>query len=150
MIAATGMKLVNVTPPVVALNTESAVTGTIDTLGYDHCTIVVQFGVMNIAMTALKVQESDLANMSGGADITGCVSGTSTNIDGTTSALPLSTADNTLYVFDIDLKARKRYIDLVATAGIGSTLMTALAILSRAEQTPITAAQRGAAEVLRA
>jgi hypothetical protein len=143
-------KWINVTPPVALINTASALTTTIDTLGYDYCQVVVALGVLNIALTALKVQESDLANMSGGADVTGLVFGTSTNIAGSASVLPLSTADNTLLIFDIDLRARKRYLDLIATGGIGDTYLSAVARLSRAEQAPTTAAGRGAGDVLQA
>ncbi len=143
-------KWILVTPPVVALNNESAVTTTIDTLGYDFCQIAVGLGVLNIAMDVLKVQESDLANMSGGADITGLVFGTSNTIAGVASVIPISTADNTVQLFDIDLRARKRYIDLIASAGVGSTLFCCMARLSRAENAVTTAAGRGAANVLTA
>lgn len=153
MIHAQATKILNVTPPVASVNNASALTATIDTLGFDYCSIYVNFGVMDAALTALKVQESDFANMSGAADVTGLVYGTSTNIAGSVSALPASTNDNTVFGFDIDLKARKRYLDVVATVGAAGTtgaFATCNAILSRAEQSPTTAAQRGCAEILRA
>ncbi len=143
-------KWLNTTPPVALVNNASALTTTIDTLGYDWCTIVVQFGVIGAAATALKVQESDLANMGSAADVTGLVFGTSNNIAGTASALPASTADNNLYIFDIDLRARKRYLDLVTTMGVGDCYVTSVTRLSRAENALATAAGRGAADVLSA
>ncbi len=153
MIPFQNFKVVNVTPGVASVNNASAVTTTIDTLGFDYCTVLVEFGVMDAALTALKVQESDFANMSGGADVTGLVSGTSTNIAGSTSALPTSTADNTVYRFDIDLKGRKRYLDLIGTVGAAGTtgaFISAQALLSRAENMLDTATGLGCLEVLRA
>lgn len=145
-------KVVNVTPPVASVNNASALTTTIDTLGYDYCHIAVQFGVMDAALTVLKVQESDYANMSGAADITGAVYGTSTNLAGATSSLPASTNDNTVFGFDIDLKARKRYLDVVTTVGAAGTtgaFITTQAYLSRAGAALDTAADRGYADILR-
>lgn len=153
MIIGQDIKVLNITPPVASVNNTSALTTTIDTLGWDFCKILVEFGVMDAALTVCKVQESDFANMSGGADITGLVSGTSLNIAGATSALPTSTADNTVYIFDIDLKARKRYLDAVITVGSAGTtgaFIAAQALLFRGEQSATTAAQQGALEVLRA
>ncbi len=153
MIPFQNFKVVNVTPGVASVNNASAVTTTIDTLGFDYCTVLVEFGVMDAALTALKVQESDYANMSGGADVTGLVSATSSNIAGSTSTLPVSTNDNTVYRFDIDLKGRKRYLDLIATVGAAGTtgaFISAQALLSRAENFVDTAAGAGCLEILRA
>ncbi len=56
-----------------------------------------------------------------------------------------------LVTFDIDLKARKRYLDLVATAGNGTlgTFMAAWCVLSRAGETPMSAADRNESQILR-
>lgn len=146
-------KVVNVTPPVASVNNASAVTTTIDTLGFDYCNIHVALGVADTALSALKVQESDYANMSGAADVTGLVYGTSSNIAGSTSSLPASTNDNTVFGFDIDLRARKRYLDVVATVddqGTTGAFIAIQAVLSRAEQLPTTAAERGCQDILRA
>ena len=98
----------------------------------------------------MKVQE---ATSSGGSfsDISGLVFGTDNNIGGSASTLPASDDDNKLFIFDIDLKARKRYLDLIATNGNGSVggFMSAIAILSRGKQAPITAADRGCSQILR-
>ena len=104
-------------------------------------------------MAALKVQESDNSGMSGAADISGLVYGTSTLADSSiTSSLPSATADNTVFAFDIPLNGRKRYLDVVATAGDGTagTYMTVLALLSRGKEVPNSATERGLAAVLRA
>lgn len=153
MLPAIHTKVINVTPPVASVNNASAATTTIDTLGFDYANIYCALGVADAAMTVLKVQESDYANMSGAADVTGLIYGTSSNIAGSTSSLPASTNDNTIFGFDIDLRARKRYLDVVATVGSAGTtgaFIAIQAVLSRAEQAPTTAAERGCQDILRA
>jgi hypothetical protein len=132
-------KVVAVTNPAAIVDNAGFTTATIDTKGFAHLRILVIFGAMDIAMAALKVQESDDSGMSGAADISGTVGGTD-------FTLPSATADNQIWAFNINLKGnRKRYIDLVATGGDGTsgTYMAAIAILSRASETPDTAAERG-------
>lgn len=146
-------KYLNITPPVAAVNNANTLTTTIDTVGYEACTVLVNLGVSSTSgISALKIQESDYANMSGAADVTGLVYGTSTGLAGTTSALPVHTDDNKIFAFEIDLKARKRYLDLLCTvdnAGTGC-FVQATAILSRPEQAPSTATLKGVADCLRA
>lgn len=107
----------------------------VDTRGYDYLTVIVQLGNVAANMGNLKLQESDSSG-SGEADFTGSAWTT-----------PTSSDDNKLYVAFVDLRKRKRYISIVAT-GTGITLVSACAILSRAEVTPISATERGAAEQL--
>jgi uncharacterized protein involved in type VI secretion and phage assembly len=144
-------KIVGITPPAAIVDNASYTTTTIDTLGYGYATIVAYLGATDIAMTALKVQESDDSGMSGAADVTGLVVGTSLNISGVASALPSATDDNKFMIFEVSLQGRKRYLDLVATAGDGSagTFLTAFAILSQPVIAPATIAARGADEILR-
>lgn len=132
-------KFVAITPPGAIVDNAAFTTATIDTKGFAQLSIIVHFGAMDIAMAALKVQESDDSGMSGPADISGTVGGTA-------FTLPSATADNQFWAFHISLKGnRKRYIDLVATGGDGTagTYMTAFAVLSRGSETPDTAAKRG-------
>lgn len=134
-------KYVLVTPPAAIVDNAAFTTNEIDTIGWDYITIIVAFGAMDIAMAALKVQESDTSG-SGFADITGATFA---------SALPSATADNTMFAFYIDLRNRMRYLDVVATGGDGSagTYMSAIAILSRGTTSPVTVAGRGlAAQVI--
>lgn len=140
MIEALNSKYVAVTPPNAILDDASATTNEIDTLGFDYCTILVQLGATDIAMAALKVQESDTSG-SDMADITGLVASGSTG-DG---RLPTATDDNKVFAFFIDLRGRKRYLDVVATAGNGSlgTYVSAVAILSRAKDAPLSSAEQG-------
>lgn len=143
-------KLVSITPPAAIYDNASPTTAEIDTLGYDYCTIYCYLGATDIAMTALKVTESDTAG-SGHADVTGLVFGASTNTADSASTLPSATDDSKLFAFEIDLRGRKRYLDLTATAGDGTTgtYFCAWAVLSRAESQPKTAADRGCSQILR-
>lgn len=145
------VKYVNLIADMTVDNASFAVSE-LDTIGYSHCTIVVGFGNVPANTSALKVTESDTAG-SGHADVTGLVVGTSTNTDGTTSTLPTAAAgDGDLVVFEIDLRDRKRYLDMTITAGNGSGTVTecfALAILSNPQVSPVTASARGAADILR-
>jgi hypothetical protein len=110
------VKVVNVTPPAAIKDNASFATTTIDTLGFNKVAIYFALGATDIAMTALKVQESDDSGMSAAADITGAVYGATG-----APALPTADDDNKVFGFFIDLKGRKRYLDVVATAGDGST-----------------------------
>jgi hypothetical protein len=149
MIPAQNSKYVIVTSPAAILDNTSATTNSIDAKGWDYLQVVCTVGATDIAMSALKLQTSDTD--SSYADLTGAIFGTSTNIDGATSAVPSATDDNKLFVIEVDLRGKKRYFDLVATAGNGTagTYFSAVAILSKGEIAPITAAGRGADEILR-
>lgn len=150
MIAAQQTKLVSVTPPAAIVDNASLTTGEIDTAGWDYLQIVVYLGATDVAMSALAATESDSSG-SGHANVTGLVYGTSTDIDGSTSALPTATDDDSFFVFDIDLRGRKRYIDLTATVGNGTsgTYAAVIGILSRAKSgTPDSVSDRGAAGVV--
>jgi len=134
----------------------SAITSTVvDCAGFDHATFIIDVGTTDVAMTALKVQEADAKTsataLTSGADVTGLVWGTSTDPDsGSTSSLPSDTADNTLYAAHVDLKTRKRYLQIQATAGNGTTgtAVNAYCILSKAGVGPYNASTRGLASNL--
>lgn len=144
-------KLVSITPPAVISDNATLTTGEIDTLGWSHLTIIVYEGATDIAMAALSVTQSDTSG-SGHANITGLVWGTSTNIDGSTSALPSATDDNLFQVAQIDLKGKKRYIDVTCTTGDGAagSYVGILGILTRPQVSPTSASEAGANEILRA
>lgn len=144
MIQSQALKLVGITPPATIVDNASYTTTAVDTVGFAHCKIVIYLGATDIAMAALKVQESDASDMSGAVDISGA------DFSVSPATLPSSTDDNKFVAVDIDLRGRKRYLDLVATAGDGSTgtYLAAFAILSRASETPSTATERGFAQEL--
>lgn len=128
----------------------SLTTAAIDTKGFDYCQVFVRVGTTDIGVTVLKIQD---CATSGGqyADVTGLIWGTSANIAGDTSTLPADDSDGSWFIFDIDCRKTDRYLDLVATNGDGTAggFLSAFAVLSRAELTPVTASERGAAEILR-
>lgn len=108
------------------LDNATATSYVIDTAGVDYVNIDVILGTTDIAMTVLKVQESDVASnsttLTAPTDVTGLVYGTSVLGDtGATSALPSATDDNKIFSFEINTQARKRYLQLVAVAGNGTT-----------------------------
>ena len=146
----TGFKILNLTPPAAIVDNASLTVTEIDTNGYDYCNILVFLGATDIAMTALAVTESDTTG-SGHANVTGLVFATSTNTAGSTSALPTATDDNDIFEFQIDLRYRKRYLDLTATVGDGTSggYYTVIALLSRADEPPFTATARGVNQILR-
>lgn len=102
------------------LDNATATSYVIDTAGVDYVNIDVVIGTTDIAMTTLKVQESDTktdsTTLSSGADITGLVYGASGY-----AALPSATDDNKIFSFEINTQGRKRYLQLVAVAGNGTT-----------------------------
>lgn len=142
MISALQGKYVSITPPAAIKDNDSYTTSEIDTLGWDYLEIIVYLGATDVDMTALKVTESDTSGSSH-TDITGLVTSGTTGDE----RLPQEEDGNKFWVFNIDLRGRKRYIDLVATAGNGTngTYLAALARLSRGNVAPLTAAQQGLA-----
>ena len=150
MIPAQLTKRVNLTPPAAIVDNASFTVAELDTKDWDYCTILVILGATDIAMAALAVTESD-TTASGHANVTGLVFGTSTNLAGDTSALPTATDDDDIFAFEIDLRKRKRFLDVTATAGDGSagTYAAIIAILSRGRIGPNTAAEAGCNQILR-
>ena len=112
--------------PQALLDDTTATSNVVDLAGSKYCYIAVQLGATDIAMAALKVQEADAktdaTTLTSGADITGLTYAT---------ALPSATDDNKTYLFAFPTDGRKRYVNVVATAGNGSTgtYLTATAIL---------------------
>jgi len=111
-------KYVNAIPPAAALDNTSATTNSVKVAGFAKAAFIIALGATDIAVTALKVQESD--DDSSYSDVTGAIFGTSTNSAGSTSSLPTATSDNNLYAIFVNLQGRKKYLKLVATFGDGS------------------------------
>lgn len=140
-------KLINVTPPAAILDNASATTTEVDTKGWNHARYILSLGATDIAMAALYLTESD-ATGSGHVEIaaTDFSDATQSDIDGTALGLPSATDDNKIIVIDLQLEGRKRFLDLVATAGDGTagTYLSAICELFRGEQAPTTSAGHGA------
>lgn len=147
-------KVVNVIPPQAIKDNGSWTANPVDTKDWDYATFYFHVGATDIAMAALKLQESDDdASADAYADVAGAVFGGAsvTDIDGVASALPSATDDNKVFAIEVDCRNVERYLKPVATAGDGSTgtFLSALCVLSRGKITPVTAAERGAAQILR-
>lgn len=152
MVPAQKTKLVAIRTPQAIVDNASWTCTAVDCRGFDYLTIYVMLGASDIAMVALKVQESDDDGSADAyADVPGLVFGTSNQISGAVSVLPSATDDNKIFAFEINLKGRDRYQKLVATAGDGTTgtFLTAWGDLSRAEEAPKNAAGRGCSQILR-
>lgn len=102
----------------------------------EYAAIYFQTGnAIGANMTALKVQESDTSG-SGFADITGAAF--------TGADLPQSGETNQVWAFYIRLSpTRKRYLQVVATAGASATDASALAVLTPVGVGPINDTERG-------
>lgn len=126
-------KIVSITPPAAIVDNASYTTASVDTKGWDYITFYVYIGATDIAFAALKVQESDTDGSY--ADITGADFG----------GLPGAGDDNKFVACHISLKGRKRYMDVVATAGDGvaGTYAAIWAVLSMGEIAPSSATTRG-------
>jgi hypothetical protein len=139
------LKFAQVTAPTAINDNTAYTTTTIDTLGYDELLFEIAFGAMDIAVAALKLQESNDSGMSGATDITGA------DFSVSPATLPSATDDNHFFGIHVRLGGqRKRYMDLSFTAGDGSsgTYASVNAILGRGEADPSTAATRGFTQLL--
>jgi len=141
-------KVVWVTNPAAIVDDAAFTTAEVDTKGYNHATLILRLGATDVAMAALAVTESDTTG-SGHGNI--AVFGTTTLIDGSTSAIPGNTAGNTTHVVEMDLRSRKRFIDVTATAGNGSTgtYLTALCLLTAGGEQKQDSSSRGHDQTIR-
>lgn len=115
----------------------SAVTLTVDTLGWDHCSFAAM-RASNAATTfasVLKVEHSD--DNSSYSAVSGLTGGTDFSI-----AQVSDTAVVSIYKIDVDCKAKKRYLKLTVTPS-ASINMVAQARLSRGEQSAVSASDAG-------
>lgn len=125
----------------------TAVSGYVDTLGYDHLRVyyigaAVATGAL---MSALKLQEGDTTTAF--TDISGAVGGTAAT-GGFIIPTPTTSATDNI-VFDVNLaNARKRYVNISIT-GTATTRTTAvLGVLGRAAVTPNTDTLAGATDII--
>jgi hypothetical protein len=139
-------KIIGVANPAAIVDNASFTVADVDRQEYAYAVINCYLGATDIAMAALKLQESD--DDSTYTDIVGSRFGTDNNDTGSASTLPSATDDGKLFSFFVDLRGRKRYLRLVATAGDGAagSFMTAWAELWRAKDAPRTAVQAGYAQ----
>lgn len=144
MIQSLKNKTVAVTSPGAIVDNAGFTTNTIDTKGFAFITIIVVLGALDVALAAFKLRESNADDMSGAVDVTGA------DFSVAPATLPAATDDNKLYAIHVNLKGRKRYLDLTLTGGDGAagTYASAVAILSEASEVPSSVEARGFAQEL--
>lgn len=150
-------KIVGVIVPSSAyVDTGAFTTVEVDTIGFDYAQFYIFLGATDIAVTVMNIGHGDTV---AGASTGGTIANTNfastagiLDIEGSTLVLPSATRDDSIYRIDVDLKGKRRYLDLNLTAGNGTTGTQAVAwcVLSSAEQAPITAAAAGCVQVARA
>lgn len=115
----------------------SAVTLTVDTLGYDYASLTVLRGsnASTVFATVLKVEESD--DNSSYSNVTGMVGGTDFTIPAVTD-----TAGTSIVKLDVSTTAKKRYLKVTATPA-ASLPVAITGRLSRGENAPATASEAG-------
>jgi hypothetical protein len=121
----------------------SAVTLTVDTLGYDHASVTVlrAANASTAFASVLKVEHSD--DNSSYSDVAGLVGGTDFTIPTVSD-----TSSVAVVKLDVDTKAKKRYLKVTATPAVSvNTVVTAR--LSRGEVAPVTAAEAGCIGVVK-
>lgn len=122
-----------------AIVDDAAITGiAIDTKGCGYCEVILELGATDIAMTVLKLEESD--DNSTWVDVTGATFDGGKNTDGGTLALPSATDDGQTIVFQVNCGAglRRRYLRVAGTFGNGTVggYMSGSARLSQLAITP--------------
>ena len=149
MIAAQQNKFVNLTPPGAIVDNASLTVAELDTLGWDYAEIFVVLGATDIALSALTLLEGDVSGTV--AAVTAGTWGTANNHVGDGSTLPAATDDDKCFKFELDLRKRKRYLDLTVTVGDGTNgaYVAVFALLSRGREAPQTASEKGCKEVIR-
>jgi hypothetical protein len=123
----------------ITMTSAGTVFGSVDTKGFDFCTISLAAGTGNAASTAvttLRVCESDTAPTAytGGTAVTQFVGAAAVSTSAGFVLPALSTTTDNVYQMNIDLKGRKRYLGINfapenQTVGVGC-----IAILSKAAE----------------
>lgn len=121
--------------------TNATASGTMDTRGFKYAEVMVNLSALNATgsvPTVCTISECDTSNGSF-ATFSGMVSGTDYTLPTsypTTSATTL-TATSPIYArFGIDLRGRKRYLQLEVTPGTTTSYITGIAKLTNAEEMP--------------
>lgn len=132
-----------------ATNAGTVTSAVIDTMGYDWASIDV-WGTTQAASTQagspsiLKLQENDTTVASSFVDVVGFRGGsaTATNVDFVVGIGYVTTNSSNSYKFNVDCRARKRYLSVVISPTTSQTFY-ATANLGRSESAPATAAKAG-------
>jgi hypothetical protein len=133
-----------------ATNAATMTSANIDTMGFDFATIDVLASTQSASTQAgspsvLKLQECDTTVASSFVDIVGFRGGSAaaTNVDFVVGIGYIATTSGlNAYKFNVDCRARKRYINVVASPTTTQTF-NVVANLGRGEQAPVTATKAG-------
>lgn len=124
----------SLTLPPQSINDTDTLSTAVDTLGYNYASFIFLYGASTAAMEHLEIQECDT---SGGSYVA---------ITGSAPTMPGATDDNKLWVWHIALGGvRKRYLKIRVDPGAAATLVGAVALLTRPNQSPNTATEYGTA-----
>lgn len=123
------------------LTLETATSRIIDTHGYNELAVVLFFGTMAGAYTALSLFESDSPTMAGATLIPNSDAAAATPA----ILLPAATSDGGIWLWHVDLRngARQRYIQINGVSAAAANLSAALAILGEPEVAPGERLDRG-------
>ena len=104
----------------------TAIANVFDMAGVHKALIVAELGVIDAAVTVLKLQGSevltDATTLATPSDITGTIFGTSVDpLTGVTSTTPADTQDGKAYRWILNCHNQPRYVQIVAVAGNGTT-----------------------------
>lgn len=119
--------------PVATTNATTAF-ASFDTNGFEYCVLDVLSGVYSADVpTVMNIAENDVTTTATFVTVAG---------GSATGNLSTSTFGNSVTRFQIDLRARKRYIALNLTMGTTTGVMAAVARLGRSASSRDTAAQQ--------
>jgi hypothetical protein len=121
--------------------TNATLTAQVDHFGYDYMTVDVlldsQASTTDIP-TVLKISESDDTTTTQ-TDVAQLTGGTAAG----NYTIPNAQTVANVARFNIDLRPRKRYLTLKFTPAVASQLVSAVATLRRAKESPATTALKG-------
>ncbi len=132
-------KFVSVVPPIsVAGGANATIVNVVDTKGFRAVALKVNAGLLGAnGVTVIQWQESHESNGANAVNITGA----------NHTALVDADDNKIICTFLNNLGTRRRYLTALITVGsTNACLLSAEAILYRAEETPNTATERGLAE----
>jgi hypothetical protein len=113
----------------------------VDTKGFNHASIDVAYepvlaaGTASAIATVLRLESSDTNGSF--ANLSGFVGGTDFTIP-----TPANTSDTVVVRFDVDLKGRKRYLNVASTLTTSGGC-AAVVRLSKGEAGPVSASDKG-------
>jgi hypothetical protein len=131
-------KFVSALAPISVAGGANATMTVIDTKGFRACALIIQSGAVGAnGVATIQWQESHESNGANAVNITGA----------SHTALVDANDNINLATFINLLGNRRRYLTAIITNGsTNASLLSALAILYRAEETPNTATERGLLE----